>query len=77
MNAPQDALLGGEGLIILHKIVMQSHLLKVAGAPGFHKIAALIAEHLGLNDQYAGQARFDFFHQYLTLPSATARRCMP
>ena len=63
VDAPQDALLGGEGLVVLHEVIVQAQLLEVPGGPGLHEIAALVAEHLGLDDVHARQLGFDLVHQ--------------
>ena len=77
MNAAEDALLGAVALVVLDKIIVQAHFLKVPGAPCLHEITPLVPEDLRLDDIYSGQFGFDFLHQYITFPSATAFRWAP
>ena len=50
MDAPKRSFLGGIGLIVLHKVIVQPGLFHIAGGPGFHKPATMIAEYFRLQD---------------------------
>ena len=45
---------GGAALVVLHKFLVDTGLCELVLLVGLHKIAAVIAEHLRLNDHHAG-----------------------
>ena len=45
---------GGAALVVLHKFLVDTGLCELVLLVGLHKIAAVVAEHLRLNDHHAG-----------------------
>ena len=45
---------GGAALVVLHEFLVDASLCELVLLVGLHKIAAVIAEHLRLNDHHAG-----------------------
>ena len=46
MDASQRSFLGGIGLVVLHKVIMQTRFFHISSRPGLHKPAAMIAKYL-------------------------------
>ena len=53
VQAPQHAA-GGTALVVLHELLVDAGLGKLVLLVGLHEVAAVIAEHLRLNDHHAG-----------------------
>ena len=62
VNSAQNAFCGSKGLIILHEGAVYPQLFKGSLRISFHKISAMVAENLRLDNVYAGQCCFDFLH---------------
>ena len=57
MQAAQHAA-GGAALVVLHKLLINPGSSKLVFLVGLHKITAVIAKHLGLNDHNTGDLSF-------------------
>ncbi|MOA60518.1 hypothetical protein D3C78_1854200 [compost metagenome] len=50
-------------MVVLHEGQGDARLAITLDLEGFEKEATLVAEHLRLDDQHAGQGRFDHVHR--------------
>ena len=69
MQAAQHAL-GGAALVILHEGFVDARCGELVALVGLHKIAAVVAEHLRLNDDDTGDLSLrkgEFAHNYFPL----------
>ena len=57
MQAAQHAA-GGAALVVLHKLLINPGSSELVFLVGLHKITAVIAKHLGLNDHNTGDLSF-------------------
>ena len=60
-------------VIVLHERQIETRLGKRGMVPAFEKEAALIAKHLGLDDDGAGDVACDKAHQKLLFSSRLSR----